>query len=106
MNKRGTFSEMKRWSVAEWILFVILAAQVAAIVVFNFTRMKYCMDYDSICALTQAREIWRQKTLALSDWTYQTTLGWDSGVPLAALLYGVTKNLFVSYGIVNCLFTF
>ena len=106
MNKRGTFSEMKRWSVAEWILFVILAAQVAAIVVFNFTRMKYCMDYDSICALTQAREIWRQKTLALSSWTYQTTLGWDSGVPLAALLYGVTKNLFVSYGIVNCLFTF
>lgn len=88
----------------EWLLFAIVVLQIVTIFVFNFTRMKYCMDYDSICAVTQAAEIWKQKTLILSDWAYQTTLGWDSGVPLVALVYGLTKNLFFSYGLVNCLF--
>lgn len=89
---------------AEWFLLVLVMLQIAAIFVFNFTRMKYSMDYDAICAVTQAAEMWRQKTLFLTDWSYQTTLGLDSGVPLVALFYGVTKNLFFSYGLVNCLF--
>lgn len=89
---------------AEWFLLILVMFQIIAIFVFNFTRMKYSMDYDAICAVTQAAEMWRQKTLFLTDWSYQTTLGLDSGVPFVALVYGVTKNLFFSYGLVNCVF--
>lgn len=89
---------------AERFLLVLVAIQIVAIFIFNFTRMKYSMDYDAICAVTQAAEMWKQKTLFLSDWSYQTTLGLDSGVPVVALIYGLTKNLFFSYGLVNSLF--
>lgn len=88
----------------EWFLLILVTLQIIAIFVFNFTRMKYSMDYDAICAVTQAAEMWKQKTLFLADWSYQTTLGLDSGVPFVALVYGITQNLFFSYGVVNCLF--
>jgi hypothetical protein len=52
----------------------------------------------------QSIEVWKQKTLLLTDWSYQTTLGWDSPVPLAALFYGITNNIFVSYGMATNVF--
>lgn len=93
----------KKRSGLEWILLGIVSVQILVIILMNFVRAKYIMDYDSICALTQAAEIWKQKTLFITDWTYQTTLGWDSAVPAAALFYGITKNIFTAYGITNCL---
>ena len=102
MNRIKQFTGKKR-TCFEWILFGIVCGQIIAIILINFLRAKYTMDYDSICALTQAVEIWKQKTLFLTDWTYQTTLGWDSAVPAAALFYGLTHNIFTAYGIANCL---
>lgn len=102
MNKIKQFTGRKR-SGFEWILFGVVCVQILVIILLNFVRAKYIMDYDSICALTQAAEIWKQKTLFITDWTYQTTLGWDSAVPVAALFYGITKNIFTAYGITNCL---
>lgn len=83
------------------ICFIILVGKVAALLIFNLTRLKYVTEYDSSVALMQAIEIWRQKTLFLNGWAYQTTLSWDSSVLLAAPLYGLTKDIFLAYGFSN-----
>ena len=73
-----------------------------SILIFNLTRLKYIVDYDSSVPLAQAIEMWQQKTIFLKGWAYQTTLGWDTtSILLAAPLYGITKNIFTAYGISN-----
>lgn len=88
----------------ESFFLIILVLQVGAIVIFNFTKMKDTVDYDSMVAFTQAMEICKQKSLNLVHWGYQTTAGWDSGIPVAAIIYGVTNNIFFSFAISNCAF--
>ena len=49
--------------------------------------------------------MYRQGTLFISDWVDQTSLYFDSPVPLAALLMNIFHNIFLSYGLANCMIT-
>jgi hypothetical protein len=80
---------------------IFLTIQIVMVIYINLTQLKYHIGYDASSCYLQAVEIWKQKTLLLSNWDPQTTLSWDSPVPLAAILYGITKNIFLSYGIAN-----
>lgn len=94
----------KTWIKEHWLeilLCVGIVIQIGALAVFNLTRLPYESNYDSSCAYAQIVEMWKQKSLLLKDWSYQTTLGIDSPVILGALFYGVTKNAFTAFGLAN-----
>ena len=61
----------------EIFFVVLLVVELLCIFIFNLTRLKCQADYDSSCGMAQIIEIWKQKTLAIKDWSYQTTVGWD-----------------------------
>lgn len=88
----------------ELILVCVLLLQLIAIMVYNLTKLRYQSDFDSSSGALQAVEIWRQKTLLIHDWVYQTTVGWDNPLLFAVLFYGLTKSIFLSMGIANNLF--
>lgn len=83
------------------ILSLILLLQVLVIVYINLFRLQYYIGYDCSAYYLQTIEMWRQKTLLPNDWSFQTTLCWDSPAILAMLFYGLTGNIFLSYGISN-----
>lgn len=94
----------KTWIKEHWLeilLCVGIVIQIGALAVFNLTRLPYESNYDSSCAYAQIVEMWRQKSILLKDWAYQTTLGIDSPVLLGALFYGITKNAFTAFGLAN-----
>ena len=99
------FKPKQKISLTELVLFVLLFAQLILLIIFNLTKLSAVADFDSSAAMAQAMEIHRQKTLFISDWIYQSTLGLDSLLPLASLLYGLTHNIFMAYGIANCIGT-
>lgn len=88
------------WLIA---MSMVVAVQIAAIMIFNFTRLKYVGGFDSSAAMAQAMEIWNQKTIFIKNWDYQSTLGLDSILILASLFYGITKNIYIAYALADSL---
>ncbi len=88
-----------------WVIFfeMFVIAQLILIFVFNLTHLKYEAGFDSSAAMSQAMEIWKQKTIFLKNWEYQSTLGLDSVIIPASIFYGITHNIFLAYGIADCL---
>lgn len=84
-----------------WGLRIAFLVQLLVLVYFNLTHLKYIVDFDGSVPVAQAMEIWKQKRIFIHDWGYQTTMGLDSPVLLAALLYGVTGNGCLAYGMAN-----
>lgn len=82
----------------------IVVFQILTIMIFNMTQLKYMADFDSSSGMAQIAEIWKQKTLLIKGWEYQTTVGWDIPLFFAIPIYGLTKNVFFSIGIVDNLF--
>lgn len=95
--------------IVGWIwnnkFLLLLMVQIIALFLYNLTQLHMESNYDSSAAYAQAMEVWNQKTLFIKNWDYQSTGGLDSLLPLAALLYGITNNIFLSYGIADCLGT-
>jgi hypothetical protein len=84
-------------------LWVMFFAQVIVLGIFNLTQLQYHMGYDASSYFLKAIEMAKQGTVFVDEWVEQTTLYFDSSVPLAALFYAITGNIFVSYGIANFL---
>lgn len=87
------------------ILFLILGFQAVALIFLNLTQLPYHLGHDTTVYIFQTIATWQQKKLLLDDWMYQTTFGLDSPVPLAALIYGMVKDVFVAYGLANIILT-
>lgn len=86
-------------------LSIVVLLQMGLIVYLNLFCLDHYLGYDCSSYYLQAIEIWRQKTLMLSNWDYQTTLYTDSPVPFAALLYGLLGNISVAYGLTVVIFS-
>lgn len=98
---------MKLWIKKNYFrLFVCAIFFIEIIFLFysNITQMEYHMGYDASYFYNKAIEIWHQKTLFLKNWSDQTALNFDTSIIFAALLYGITNDIFVSYGIANIIF--
>ncbi len=87
------------------ILALLFLLQTGVIILFNLTQLEHHIGFDTSTFLYNAVTVWNEKSLILKDWSYQTTLALDNSVPLAALFYGITNDIFVSYGLANSLFT-
>lgn len=81
------------------VLKCILFLQFLALCYFNLIYIEHHIGYDTSVHYMEMIETWRQKRLFLKDWVYQTTPHLDSPVVLGALIYGITKRAFFSYGL-------
>lgn len=82
----------------------IVLVQIAVIAYCNLVELQHHLGFDASSAYLQAVEVWRSKSLIPSTFALTTTLGLDSPVPLAALLYGLTNNIFLAFGLTNLFF--
>ena len=85
----------------ESVLVAIAIIQLSVLVYFNIKLLGNHMGFDSSWTYLKSALIWKEKSLNSPIWTDQTSVFFDSSMILATLLYGVTGNLFVSYGTAN-----
>lgn len=100
------FKRLKEFSCYDyikWTLWIIFLIQVIVLGIFNLTQMQNHIGYDASSYLLKATEMTKQKTLFIDHWVDQTTLYFDSAVPIAAMFYAITGNIFFSYGLANFL---
>ncbi len=86
-------------------MLAVMLLQFLAVVYVNLFQMRYHMGYDVSSYMIKAIEVWKQKTLFVDFWQHQTTLYIDNAMPIAALLYGISGDIFISYGIANIIVT-
>lgn len=89
----------KRCSLVLLISSVII--QFSYIVYFNLSQFKYHLGYDASAYMLKSIEMARQGKIFIEHWEDQTSLYLDSTVPLAAIFYKVTNDIYLSWGISN-----
>ena len=82
-------------------MLAIICVQAAVIIYCNLFDLQYHLGFDASSAYLHAVEMWRDKSLVPDTFALTTTLGLDAPDALAALIYGITGNIFVSFGIAN-----
>lgn len=92
---------IKNTSLVEWLLFAIFMAQFTTTVFFNLKLHESHIGFDSSWSYLKAVLIWEEKALFSDAWIDTTSLSFDSSTLLAALIYGLTGKLFLSYGLSN-----
>ena len=102
MTKRNEFNSLLKFKKALCIfLFVLLVAQFSLVAYFNLAQLSRHMDYDSSWAFLKSSLMWKEKAIRSDNWVETTNAFLDNSTPFASLLYGLTGNIFLSYGIVN-----
>lgn len=89
----------------ETCLFLLLAMQVFLIFLSNLTLIEQNLDCDNAKLLKHIITMWEEKTWAIPQWSYTTTLEWDCTTLFALPLYGLTKNIYLSCALSNLMFT-
>ena len=84
-------------------LTVIFVCQFAVVCFFNCTQMRQHVGYDSSWNILRATLVWDEKTLISPSWSETTNLHLDTPLPLASLLYGLTGNALLSFGLADTL---
>lgn len=100
-KNRIALKNVKQVSITEWILFGVFIVQFILTVYFNLKLLESHMGYDSSWSYLKAALIWKEKALISNVWSDQTSVFLDSSMLLAAIIYGITGKLFVSYGLSN-----
>lgn len=98
------FQSPKTTKFFEVCFFALLCYQIGMIIYINLFQNQYHIGFDASSFMLNSIEAWKQKTVFTDNWIAQTSLALDSPMPLAALLYGITGNVFVAYGMVNIIF--
>ena len=86
------------------ILLVCLFGMLATLFYINIINCEARMlDFDSVTIMGTAKEMYLQRSVFLSNWSYQSTMLIDSPEPLVALLYAFTHNVLLAQGLANCI---
>ena len=70
----------------------------------NLLWSSHIIDGDMSDLYGHVREMWRTGSLVIKGWDYSTTLEIDCSALLALPIYGVTRNIFLSFAISNIIF--
>lgn len=89
----------------ETCLIILLVLQVFLIALSNLTLIDQNLDSDSAKLLKHIITMWEEKTWAIPQWSYLTTLEWDCTTFFAMPLYGLTKNIYLACTLSNVIFT-
>ena len=82
-------------------LVLIFVCQFAMLCYFNFTQMRNHVGYDSSWNFLRSALMWDEKAFFSPSWSETTDLSLDNMLPVAALLYGLTGDILLSYGLAN-----
>ncbi len=85
------------------LLAVLFLFQFAVICYFNLTQIRNHLGYDSSWNILRAALVWDEKTLMGASWSETTNLHLDTPLLIASLLYGLTGNLLLSFGLADIL---
>lgn len=85
------------------ILFVLFVFQYVAICYFNLFEEASHMGLDSSWVYLRSTMMWNQKALMSSNWIETSNNFLDTSCVPATLLYGITGDIFLSFGIANIL---
>lgn len=86
-------------------LALLLAIQFFLIAFSNLTLIEQNLDCDNAKLLKHIITMWEEKTIAIPQWSYTTTLEWDCTTLFALPLYGLTNNIYLSCTLSNIIFT-
>ncbi|MCH5344091.1 MAG: hypothetical protein J1E64_08630 [Acetatifactor sp.] len=89
----------------EACLTLLLILQVLLIALSNLTLIDQTLDHDAAKLLKHIITMWEEKTWAIPQWSYLTTLEWDCTTLFALPLYGLTKNIYLACTLSNVIFT-
>lgn len=79
----------------------IVCLQIVLLIYCNFFHVQDVVDNDFAKLARHAMEMWNNKTLFIPDWDYLTTGEMDCAALLAIPLYGITGNIWLSFGLSN-----
>ncbi len=96
---------LKKKSYTEIILIGLLCLQAVFIIYTNLFGIPETMDNDTAKLFVHAIEMWRNKTAFIPSWINQTTLEIDCPLFLAVFIYGITGNIYISFGIADIVLT-
>ena len=85
------------------LLIMIFAVQSAVICYFNLTQIRCHVGDDSSWNLLRAALMWNEKALFHPSWVESTTIHLDTTMVPASLLYGITGNIMLSFGLADLL---
>ena len=97
-KKTITYIKQNPWTC---IFTFILLIQFLLIAVCNIKLIDNNIDCDNAKLFLHTIKMWEHGTLLIPDWSYTTTLELDCSSLLALPLYGLTKNIYLSYGLAN-----
>ena len=83
------------------LLVLIFLFQFAVLCYFNLTQIRNHVGDDSSWNLLRATLMWNDKALFNPSWNESTTTHLDTTMLIASLLYGMTGNIMLSFGIAD-----
>ncbi|MCR5267844.1 MAG: hypothetical protein K6E16_04960, partial [Lachnospiraceae bacterium] len=110
MKEGSVFSKyLKRsyWNVktaTEAALFLLTAFQFCYIAWINLFCCRRWIDHDASMLYSHTIHMWEQGRFVIPFYSEETFLHIDTSCLFAMPLYGITKDIFLSYGISNILF--
>ena len=102
---KGKAEEVRdRDKVIKYIAVALFAAQLLYIVFINLFKCHAWLDHDASMLYRHTMYMWEQKKFVLPFYQEETFLHIDTSCLLAMPLYGLTHDIFLSYGISNVIF--
>ncbi len=85
------------------ILDIAVAVQVLFIAFQNLFTIRDVLDNDMSKLFVHIAEMWKHKNIFIADWLYEDLeLGFSS--VFAFFIYGITKNIYFSFGLASIIF--
>ena len=91
----------KRPDAVAVLLLIVFVFQFGVLCYFNFAQMRNHVGYDSSWNFLRSALMWEEKALFSPGWSETTDLSLDNLLPIASLLYGLTGDILLSFGIAN-----
>lgn len=104
MERHNNIESMKKdWKNKRLAVFFLLLfiVQTVFIVYMNLAASDKMIDYDGAKLYKHAIEMWENKTFFIQGWKNITTLELDCSLLMALPIYGLTQDIFLSFGISN-----
>jgi len=100
-----TMQKKFKISPLEIALLVLLIIQFGLIAYCNLTLTDINLDCDNAKMFRHIVEMWRNKKINIPNWNHVSTLELDCASLFALPIYGLTQNIFLSYGLSNIILT-
>jgi len=97
--------EWNKKNIIFYISSVLLAIQFLGICYINIFQADMHLGYDASSNLLNSAMMWEQKALLPDNYEYQTGLHLSVKTILTSLVYGLTGDICLAFGIINIIFT-